>query len=233
MENEKYYNLLPGAFSSFSYGWKKIFREAFLPLLLSVIIAGLLNGPLGFNTELDHEKWFHFFWIFPVMIIGLAYSILFVPVINYGLKYVFIKAIRDEDTEVKYLFEGFKTKYLKIVLANLIVFVLIILGFALLIVPGIIAVCRLAFVGYLVMDKDMEPMQAVEKSWQMTRGHGWKIFGMGILSFFIIIGGLICLFVGVIISFMWIHAAFASLYQSVLNQDESSNPIPILGVDEA
>jgi hypothetical protein len=35
------------------------------------------------------------------------------------------------------------------------------------------------------MDKDMEPMQAVEKSWQLTRGHGWKIFWMAILSFFI------------------------------------------------
>lgn len=82
------------------------------------------------------------------------------------------------------------------------------------------------------MDKDLEPMQAVEKSWQMTRGHGWKVFGMGILSFFILIGGVIVFFVGVIISFMWIHSAFAALYQSILNETDDENPIPILGVNE-
>ena len=67
----------------------------------------------------------------------------------------------------------------------------------------------------------------------MTKGHGWKVFWMGVLSFFIIIAGIIVFLVGAIISFMWIHSAFASLYQSVLNQSEDENPIPILGVNEA
>jgi hypothetical protein len=31
---------------------------------------------------------------------------------------------------------------------------------------------------------------------------------------------------------MWVHAAFATLYQSVLNQNDDENPIPILGVNE-
>jgi uncharacterized membrane protein len=101
-----------------------------------------------------------------------------------------------------------------------------------LIIPGIIVACRLAFVPYLVMDKDLEPMKAVEKSWQMTRGHGWKIFWMAILSFFIGIAGFIVFFVGVIISSMWISSAYATLYQAVLNQQEDENPIPILGVNE-
>jgi uncharacterized membrane protein len=101
-----------------------------------------------------------------------------------------------------------------------------------LIIPGIIIACRLAFVSYLVMDKNMEAMKAVEKSWQMTKGHGWTIFGMAIISFFIYIGGLIVFFVGIIVSIMWVHAAFATLYQSVLNANDDNNPIPILGVNE-
>jgi membrane-anchored glycerophosphoryl diester phosphodiesterase (GDPDase) len=82
------------------------------------------------------------------------------------------------------------------------------------------------------MDKGLEPMKAVEKSWQMTKGHGWKVFWMAILSFFIAIAGLICFIFGILISLMWIHAAFASLYQSVLNENDDNNPIPILGVNE-
>ncbi len=229
---EKYYSLTPSIGGSFSYGWRKMFDKAFLPLLLAVVIAGLLNGPMGMTWEADSNEWFNLFWIFPVALIGMAYGFLFKPVINYGERYLFLKAMRDEEAELKTLFEGFKSKYFKIVLANLIVVALAVIGFVLLIIPGIIILVRLAFVPFLVMDKDLEPMQAVERSWQLTRGHGWKIFWMAVISFFILIAGLLVFFVGIIVSFMWIHSAFATLYQSVVYNNDDENPIPILAVNE-
>ncbi len=235
MENMNYRDLVPSAGGSFSFAWRKIFEKAFLTLLVAVIIVGLLNGPsAGANWKFDGNHGFGFpmLLIFPFVILGLAYTFLFMPIIKYGEQYLFLKAMRDEEADLKTLFEGFKTQYLNVVLANLIVIALVILGFVMLIIPGIIIACRLAFVSYLVMDKNMDAMKAVEKSWQMTKGHGWTIFGMAIISFFIFIGGLIVFFVGVIISIMWVHAAFATLYQSVLNANDDENPIPILGVNE-
>ena len=234
MENMNYRNLVPSAGGSFSFAWRKMFEKAFLPLLLAVIIVGLLNGPgAGVNWKMDGSHGFGpMLLLFPAILFGLAYAFLFMPIIKYGEQYLFLKAMRDEEAEIKTLFEGFKTQYLNIVLANLIVTALIIIGFVMLIIPGIIIACRLAFVTYLVMDKNMEAMKAVEKSWQMTRGHGWTIFGMAIITFFICIAGLIVFFVGIIISIMWAHAAFATLYQSVLNANDDDNPIPILGVNE-
>lgn len=70
-----------------------------------------------------------------------------------------------------------RRNYLTIVLSYLLVAAIVIMGFILLIVPGIIFAIRLAFVPYLVMDKGLEPVAAVEKSWNMTRDHGWAIFG--------------------------------------------------------
>lgn len=233
MENEKYYNQVPSIGGSFGFGWRKIFGKAFLPLLLAVIIVGILNGPVNAGWKGDGDFGFgNLILLFPIILFGLAYAFLFIPVIKYGENFLFLKAMRDEEADLKLLFEGFKTKYLNIVLANLIVFALVMIGFIMLIIPGIIILCRLAFVTYLIMDKDLEPIKAVEKSWQMTRGHGWKIFWMAILSFFIFIGGVIVFIVGAIVSIMWIHSAFASLYQAVLNQDDDNNPIPILGVNE-
>lgn len=235
MENNKHYNLVPSAGGSFSNGWKKMSGKSFLPLLVAVIIVGILDGPTGagmkWNLDDGGMDWPMLF-IIPFALFALAYSLLFVPIIRYGENYLFLQAIRDEEADLKVLFEGFKTKYLNIVLANLIVMALTLIGFMMLIIPGIIVLCRLAFVPYLVMDKNMEAMKAVEKSWQMTRGHGWTIFGMGVMSIFVFLGGLILCFVGVIFSLMWIHAAFASMYQSVLNQTDDDNPIPILGVNE-
>ena len=231
MENNTHYNLVPSIGGSFSHGWSRIFGKQFLPLLLTVIILGLLNGP-SYGLKMDGDHWGPMLLLLPLALFGLAYAFLFLPILEYGKDFIFLQAMRDQEVDLKTLFEGFKTKYLNIILANLIVFALVILGLMMLIIPGIIVACRLVFVSYLVMDKDLDAMKAVEKSWQMTRGHGWQIFGMAILSFFIFIGGLIVFFVGAIISLMWIHSAFASFYQAVLNKTDEENPIPILGVNE-
>lgn len=232
MENNKYFNLIPTAGGSFRFGWKKMFEKAFLPLLLAVIITGLLQGPMGVNWKMNDFHLGPLLFLFPIVLFGLAYAFLFVPVIKYGEKYLFLKAMRDEEPDLKILFEGFKNKYLNIILSNLIVTALIGIGIVMLIIPGIIIACRLAFVPYLVMDRDLDAMKAVEKSWQMTKGYGWTIFGMAILSFFIAIAGLLVFGVGILVSIMWIHAAFATLYQAVNNSDDDNNPIPILGVNE-
>lgn len=235
METMKYFELTPSIGGSFSYGWSKMYEKAFLPLLLAVIIVGLLNGPsAGVKWKMDGDFNFGFpmMFLFPVILFGLAYSFLFLPIIKYGENLLFVKAMRDEEADIKYLFEGFKTRYLNIVLANLIVTALVMIGFVMLIIPGIIILCRLSFVSFLVMDKNLDPMKAVEKSWQMTKGHGWTIFFMAIISFFLIIAGIIVFIFGVLISIMWIHSAFASLYQAVLNEEDDDNPIPILGINE-
>lgn len=232
MENNRHYDLVPSVGGSFGFAWRKMFEKAFLPLLLAVIITGLLNGPgAGINWKMDG----HFsvpLLFFPVILFGLAYSFLFVPVIKYGEHFLFLKAMRDEEADLKTLFEGFRDKYLNIILANLIVAALVMIGIVMLIIPGIIIACRLVFVSYLVMDKNLEPMKAVERSWEMTRGHGWTVFLMAITSFFVFLGGILLCGVGVIFSFIWIHSAFASLYLSVLNLRDDDNPIPILGVNE-
>ncbi len=233
MENEKYFNLVPSIGGSFGYAWRKMFGKAFLFLLVTVIIVGLLNGPsAGANMKFDGDFNFPLILLFPMILFGLAYSFLFLPIIKFGEKYLFLKAMRDEEVDLKIIFEGFKTKYLNIVLANLIVTALVILGMVMLIIPGIIIACRLVLVPFLVMDKNLEPMKAVEKSWAMTKGHGWEIFFMAILSAFIFLGGVLVFIVGAIVSIIWIHATFATFYQSILNEKEDDNPIPILGVNE-
>ncbi len=66
----------------------------------------------------------------------------------------------------------------------------------------------------------MEPVAAVEKSWEMTRGYGWKIFGMAVLVLPIFIGGLLCFIVGVFFAIIWVHAAFASMYHAIDLEDK-------------
>jgi uncharacterized membrane protein len=113
------------------------------------------------------------------------------------------------------LVRGFRQNYLGIVLANLLTGALIMLGFIMLIIPGIIVSCRLAFVGFLVMDKGLDPITAVEESWKMTRGYGWTILWLSFVSFLIFIAGLCLLVVGILPAGVWVGSSFATMYNDV------------------
>ena len=133
---------------------------------------------------------------------------------------IFVQSVRKIKPDFELLIRGFQENYLSIILANLLVFALVVLGLFALIIPGIIIGCRLVFVSYIIMDKKLDPIEAVELSWRLTRGHGWKIFFMGLVSFFIIIFGLLLLIVGIFPAIMWVSSSFATLYQSVLLEKE-------------
>ena len=128
---------------------------------------------------------------------------------------------RGDKLEIKDMFEAFKN-YWNAVLASLLVFVIVVIGLVILIIPGIIFACKLAFTPYLVVDRKMAVIEAVKESWRMTGGHAWKVFLIGLLGIPIGIAGLICLGVGVIISIMWITLALASLYHAVSVSEAAS-----------
>ena len=242
METNNEYKLVPGFGNSFGTGWR-VMADNFLRLLLVIVILAILVAPFKifnmhfgpsdfhgapWNWNWDDEKsWEHFFGLASLGIfaaffalIAMLYAFLVAPVFKYGGDIIFVKAVRKIKPDFEYLIKGFMENYLHIVLANLLVFALIILGMFALIVPGIIIACRLVFVSYIVMDKKLDPIEAVELSWKLTKGHGWQIFFMGFVSFFIVIFGLILMIVGIFPAIMWVCSSFAALYESVLREKE-------------
>jgi len=196
---------------SYGYGWQQMWKH-FLYLFLIMVIVGIAQTPFSFVRDSDADLTAGMILL---QILAAAYWLLLFSVIKYGGDLLYLHAIRNEKIEISVLFDGFKKNYVNIILANLLVFAIVGIGFVFLIVPGIILACRLAFVSYLVMDKNMEPVAAVEKSWEMTKGYGWQIFGMGLLAIPIVIGGLICFIVGIVFAIIWISAAFAAMYHAV------------------
>ncbi len=209
---------------SYKYGWQQMWKH-FLYLFIITIVVGLLEAPV---SAVQDSEWENTPGIILLQVLIAAYGLLFLPVVKYGGDLLYLRGIRNEKIDISELFDGFKNNYLNIILANLLTFAIIGIGFVFLIIPGIILACRLAFVSYLVMDKNMEPVAAVEKSWEMTRGHGWKIFGMALLVLPIFIAGLLCFIVGVFFAIIWVHAAFASMYHAIDLEDKKL----LNGIDE-
>lgn len=199
---------------NYGKGWNLIFTT-FIELLVVTLVYAVIQIPTnGFQFKADGFSDFELYMI-PIILLAIGYGIFISGPIGYSVKWVFLKAVRREKIEIKDMFAVFERNYWNAVIAGLVTTIIIIIGFLMLIVPGIYFACRLAFVPYLVIDEKMEAMEALKASWAMTKGHGWTVFFMGILAFFIVIAGLIVLIFGVLISAMWISAAFAILYHSV------------------
>lgn len=218
--NDKQYDFQPEAGRSYSIGWKMIWIY-FVELLVITIIYSIITGPFsGMQWSVNEHKSIQFEWYYvPLILFGIAYAVFIAGPITYSVKLSFLKAVRGERIEIKDMFSIFQKNYWNAVVANVVVGVIIGIGIIMLIVPGIIFACRLAFVPYLVVDREMDVMDALRVSWDMTRGHGWQIFLMGLLTVPIVIAGLVCLFVGVLISLMWIKTAFAVMYHTVEIRD--------------
>jgi uncharacterized membrane protein len=146
---------------------------------------------------------------------------LLAPVIDYGCDLVFLEGTRGDKVEARMLFSGF-AKYINVILANLLVYGILFLGLIALSIPGIYLACRLVLTSYLVMDEDMDPIEAVQGSWRMTEGHTFEVFLLGFMSIFIFLGGVLLLIVGIIPAIMWIKASFASLYFFISQKNATS-----------
>ena len=215
---------------SYGYGWQQMWKH-FLYLFLITVIVTFARIPVSIIQE---SVTVSTAGMVLLQILAAAYLLLFIPVISYGSNLLFLRGMRNEKIEVQEIFNGFKKNYLNIILANLLTFAIVGLGFMFLIVPGIILACRLSFVSLLVMDKNMEPVAAVEKSWEMTKGYGWTVFGIGMMAIPVFIGGILFFVVGVIFAIIWISTAFASFYHAVDLEDKKNlngdliEPVPVV-----
>lgn len=81
------------------------------------------------------------------------------------------------------------------------------LGCLLCILPGIFLGVRLMFAPLIAATEDVTFSQAFSRSWDMTKGHFWSLFLLGLAAFGIMIVGFLCCCVGiffaeVIVNFM-------------------------------
>ncbi len=211
---------LPEATVSGTYGkgWETL-KKYFPEILVLFLIEVLMSLPMGLGQ-----------YFVPVEFTGVAftgifnvlYGLIILTPVSYGINWVYLKALRDEPFKPTDLFFAFQ-QLGNVVLSGILVAVIVGLGMVMLIVPGIIFACKLAFVPYLVMDEKMDATDAIRKSWKMTEGYTGTIFLMGLTAVFVGLLGLICLIIGIIPAVMWIRMAFASMYLAVAGKATPEN----------
>ena len=166
-----------GPIDCYKTAWRRLWPH-FVTILVTGIITVILTAPATtFGNWAEETDGFLRGLYFSLGAFA-AWLLLSGP-IEYGFDYVCLRAARDEDVAVEDVFQGFR-RYLDAVLAHLCVGLIVGVGIIFLIVPGIILACRLSMTSYLVLDEGMSAVDALQESWDMTRGHGWTVFFIGV-----------------------------------------------------
>jgi uncharacterized membrane protein len=135
--------------------------------------------------------------------IGMAY-------VRIGLK--FCDGIPPEYSDVYASYPAFW----RFLAGTLLYGLLVIAGLILLIVPGIYWAIKYYFVPYLILDRDMGPMESFARSGSMTYGEKWDllVFWLAILGMNIL-GAILCL-IGLFVTMPMSLVAVAYVYRRLL-----------------
>ena len=138
--------------------------------------------------------------------------------IGIGLIKISLKLCDGQPIEINDLFSGYRLfwKYLAV---SILVGLIVLGGFILLIVPGIIWAIKYQFTQYLVVDKNMGVIEAIKRSGLMTKNEKWNLFLFGLLLGLINIAGAIVFGVGLFATIPTTMIAAAFVYRKLASAE--------------
>ena len=147
---------------------------------------------------------------------GNLLSLFVTPPIGVGLALFFLNIHSGNKLEIKTIFNPFKDVWLNSVLAYFMMIVIILIGFLLFFIPGVIATLMFSQVLYIIAeDNKIDPYNALVKSKKMMEGNKWKLFKIMLIILLLAIVCILTLGIG----FIWLapyqNAVYAKFYKVV------------------
>ena len=213
---------------------KKHFHVFLLLTILSSIIAGIFQyayyGPYlelalsNLDTTITEEEWMNMMvangeiwnWVGKLSLAGI-----FVFLVNNYLKVVggrmLHAAVYNERVDMTAEFKNARHTYLYYLGVNIVFSLIVTIGCLFCILPGIFLAVRLMFAPMIAINHpELTFSEAFTRSWQMTKGHFWKLIGLYLLVILLNILGIICCCVGylltIVITYMMYGYAYKLLY---------------------
>ena len=145
--------------------------------------------------------------------------------LSFGISRTMVLIYRGHTPQVETYFDGFK-HYLPTLIAFLLVSVIVLVGIVLLVIPGIVAAIGLSQAFYVLQDQpELGAEGAIRESWRLTwtNGNMLKVFLMGFVIFFVTLGGLLALGVGLLFAIPLVSVMAGGLYEELRLADGQSS----------
>ena len=184
--------------SCYERSWK-LLKANFWPFVGMAVVMVVFGLPLGFFAQRTH---------------GLLSWLVGAP-LGAGFYYYILLKVRGQPAAFGDLFAGFTRNYLQVVLATLVGFVITMIGFVCLILPGIYLLVAYAFSNLLITDKKVAFWDGLEASRKTVTRHWWSVFGLLLLGIPFLILGAACLGVGILVAVPFIMGAVTYAYEDL------------------
>ncbi len=125
-----------------------------------------------------------------------------------------LSIVYEQNNKISDLFQWFY-KTVKYIIAYVLSMIIIICWFILLIVPWIIRSFKLSLVPYIILQDWLWPIQAIKKSWRMTKWFVWDMFVINLLAWLINILWFIAIFVWLLWTIPLYMIANAYIYKKI------------------
>jgi len=208
------------------FGWEKMKKHFWffvglliLTWLIQVVPSGIANV---FKDKMV---------VLYILLIVLAWVLQ--VIVKMGMIKITLDIVDKDKAEIKTLFSQVDL-FLKFLFGSVLYGLIVMAGLILLIVPGIIWAIKYQFFVYLIIDKNLSPMEAIKKSGEITMGSKGKLFWLGLLLGLINIAGVICLLIGLFVTIPVTMVAMVYVYRKLMGELSVVQPVtaPLPSVTE-
>ena len=187
------------------FGWNTTLHNFRFLLLVFAIVVGVSLLPRIINLlEVP---------IFLSILVGIVFFVVN-SILSLGVIAIVLKFVKNEKPTIQDLVSK-KHLFSKYIFSNILVSILTIIGFLFFIIPGIVLAVRMQFYVYFIVEEEVGPIDAIKKSWNLTKGSFWNIFFFGLLAGVVQILGALALLVGLIFTTPTMWVAWAVGYEKL------------------
>lgn len=191
------------------FGWKLTnsnlsFFAVVLAIVLLINLISFLVSKLSEQSQLTNSLVGVFFWIIET-------------IVSMGLIKIALEFVKNQKPKISDLYTYYSEVrlFVNYIIGSFLSGIIIFIGFLLLVVPGIILAIKLQFVSYLIIDKNLGPIEAIKKSWEITENQVWNLFLFGLLLGLINLAGVLALIIGLFWTIPTTSLATAFVYKKL------------------
>ena len=146
-----------------------------------------------------------------ISLLSMAVTLFF----ELGAFALFLKLIRTgQEGKIEEIL-GQKDIYVQALIGNIIYYILMVVGFILLIVPGVYVFVRFMLLPYVFVDQKLGWQEALKEASRLSEGYRWNLFGFALLLILINFVGALLLLVGLLVSIPVSAIAMAMAYEHI------------------
>jgi uncharacterized membrane protein len=220
-----------------TFGWNRVMKDPVIIVagsFIGLLCMSLTGTLLGFTSSIFQIAAIDMQRSDPEIYLGVIYGIKFVAqVINFLVASLFaggyvrfmLNIARGNAYSISDIFSETKL-FGRMLVARFLVGLVVGVGMMLCFVPGIVLALGLSQTNYLVVDKGMEPIEAMKESWRLTEGQRVNLLLYGFIGFGIALVGLLACCVGLFVATPVLAIGSAYLHLRLTRQPTAALVLP-------